>query len=200
MKVACDKCLKVDDADKKRDWLIYRAYPSGKAYLNYGLDAIWKKKLKNLRYDIIEKAVDRLAEYEDTNLTPAEVAELAQAKADGRVVVLPCKVGDMVWRLCKCSDIPSCLDGTMYSDDGSPGTATGYYCPYENNCPHDTDDCEKVKDKIQIFEDCAEAINISEDGIWFFLEYTPNVDLSDFGKTAFLSREAAEKASKECEK
>ena len=79
------------------DKLTYRAYPSGKAYLNYGLDAIWKKKLKNLRYDIIEKAVDRLAEYEDTNLTPAEVAELAQAKADGRVVVLPCKVGDTVY-------------------------------------------------------------------------------------------------------
>lgn len=96
MKVACDKCLKVDDADKKRDWLIYRAYPSGKAYLNYGLDAIWKKKLKNLRYDIVEKAVDRLAEYEDSNLTPAEVVELAQAKADGRLIVLPCKVGDKV--------------------------------------------------------------------------------------------------------
>ena len=67
------------------DKLTYREYPSGKAYLNYGLDAIWKKKLKNLRYDIIEKAVDRLAEYEDTGLSPAEVAELAQAKADGRL-------------------------------------------------------------------------------------------------------------------
>lgn len=59
------------------DRLTYRAYPSGKAYLEYGLDAIWKKKLKTLRYDRIEKAVDRLAAYEDTNLTPAEVAELA---------------------------------------------------------------------------------------------------------------------------
>ena len=34
----------------------------------------------------------RLKQYEDSNLTPAEVAELAQAKADGRVVVL--KAGD----------------------------------------------------------------------------------------------------------
>lgn len=41
----------------------------------------------------------RLAEYEDTGLSPAEVAELAQAKADGRVVVLPCKVGDAVWKI-----------------------------------------------------------------------------------------------------
>lgn len=30
--------------------------------------------------------VQKLAAYEDTGLTPAEVAELAQAKADGRVV------------------------------------------------------------------------------------------------------------------
>lgn len=35
--------------------------------------------------------LDRLAAYEDTGLTPAEVAELAKAKADGRLVVLPCK-------------------------------------------------------------------------------------------------------------
>jgi hypothetical protein len=40
---------------------------------------------------------DRLAAYEDTGLEPEEVAELAQAKADGRCVVLPCKVGDAVY-------------------------------------------------------------------------------------------------------
>lgn len=34
---------------------------------------------------------DKLREYEDTGLTPEEVAELAQGKADGRCVVLPCK-------------------------------------------------------------------------------------------------------------
>ena len=45
------------------------------------------------------KAIHGLGQYEDTGLTPAEVAELAQAKADGRVVVLPCKVGDTVYRI-----------------------------------------------------------------------------------------------------
>ncbi len=39
----------------------------------------------------------KLAAYEDTGLSPAEVAELAQAKADGRVVVLPVSVGDTVY-------------------------------------------------------------------------------------------------------
>ena len=64
--------------------------------------------------------VERLAAYEDTGLTPEEVTalqkdwsdlctvigecggidrlrELAEADKDGRLVVLPCKVGDTVW-------------------------------------------------------------------------------------------------------
>lgn len=66
------------------------------------------------------EALDRLAAYEDTGLEPAEVSalvkdwsdlctivgecggidslrELAEADKDGRVVMLPCKVGDTVW-------------------------------------------------------------------------------------------------------
>ena len=42
-------------------------------------------------------AIERLAEYEDTGLMPEEVAELAQAEKDGRLVVLPCKVGDTMY-------------------------------------------------------------------------------------------------------
>ena len=53
-------------------------------------------------------ATRRLGQYEDIffdengneRITPAEVAELVQAKADGRVVALPCKVGDTVWAYC----------------------------------------------------------------------------------------------------
>ena len=74
-----------------------------------------------------DKLIERLAAYEDTGLTPEEVLpkdkadeialklmrladleslcsydrirELAEADKDGRVVVLPCKVGDTVWRI-----------------------------------------------------------------------------------------------------
>lgn len=42
-------------------------------------------------------AADRLAAYEDTGLAPERVAELAQADQAGRLVVLPCKVGDTVY-------------------------------------------------------------------------------------------------------
>ena len=74
-----------------------------------------------------DKLIERLAAYEDTGLTPEEVLpkdkadeialklmrladlerlcsydrlrELAEADKDGRVVVLPCKVVDTVWRI-----------------------------------------------------------------------------------------------------
>ena len=69
-----------------------------------------------------DRLVERLADYEDTGLTPAEVSALvkdwsdlctaggecggyarlrglAEADKDGRVVVLPCKVGDTLFRV-----------------------------------------------------------------------------------------------------
>ena len=68
------------------------------------------------------RLLGRLVEYEDTGLTPAEVhsisgewcammsvlnsigsydrlRKLSEADKDGRCVVLPCKVGDTIWRL-----------------------------------------------------------------------------------------------------
>jgi hypothetical protein len=57
---------------------------------------------------IVGKAINRLAAYEDSGLTPEEVQELAQAKADGRLVVLPCKMGDNVYFLLQE------LDGKWY--------------------------------------------------------------------------------------
>ena len=70
-----------------------------------------------------DKLIERLAAYEDIGLTPEEIKapftedtminlaaqalgvehsrlrELAEADKDGRYVVLPCKVGDTVWRI-----------------------------------------------------------------------------------------------------
>ena len=59
-------------------------------------------------FDGLTEAINRLAEYEDSGLSPEEVQELAQAKADGRLVVLPCKVGDNVYFLLQE------LDGEWY--------------------------------------------------------------------------------------
>jgi hypothetical protein len=47
-------------------------------------------------FDGLTEAVTRLAEYEDSELSPEEVQELAKAKADGRLVVLPeTGIGDL---------------------------------------------------------------------------------------------------------
>lgn len=74
----------------------------------------------------LDEIVNRLGAYEDTELTPEEVndavlgskllaksqlvsafgvaaerlRELAEADKDGRVVVLPCKPGDILWTFC----------------------------------------------------------------------------------------------------
>ena len=49
-------------------------------------------------------AIDRLAAYEDTGLEPEQVQYMMtdwvvwkEAESEGRLIVLPCKVGDTVW-------------------------------------------------------------------------------------------------------
>lgn len=49
----------------------------------------------------IETKIIRLSEYEDSGVSPSDVSELAQAKADGRLIVLPCKVGESYYGICQ---------------------------------------------------------------------------------------------------
>lgn len=89
--------------------------------LTYFKDGYWRVNFSGVQYQA--DFVDRLAAYEDTGLTPEEIKapftedtminlaaqalgvepsrlrELAEADKDGRCVVLPCKVGDTVWRI-----------------------------------------------------------------------------------------------------
>lgn len=54
----------------------------------------------------VQEAFARLAAYEDSGLSPEQVQELAKAKAEGRLVVLPVKVGDTVHVIVDSVDIP----------------------------------------------------------------------------------------------
>ena len=97
---------------------------------------------------LFETAVcDRLAAYEDTGLTPEEIKatltedaminltaqalgvepsrlrELAEADKDGRVVVLPCKVGDTVWIVGTVRKLYSAKVRTFFC--GHPSTVCG---------------------------------------------------------------------------
>ena len=95
--------------------------------LTYFKDGYWRVNFSGVQYQA--DFVDRLAAYEDTGLTPEEIKapftedtminlaaqalgvepsrlrELAEADKDGRVVVLPCKVGDTVYMIERIFDI-----------------------------------------------------------------------------------------------
>lgn len=113
----------------------------------------------------------------------------------GRLIELPCGIGETVFVLCECGMIAAKLDGTLYDGDGGPGTATGYYCPYEDNCPHDTgedDDfeCDKFRQISAIFEDTVEAVTVDECGTWI---RTKECSIySQLGYAVFLTHEEAE--------
>ncbi|WP_297301125.1 hypothetical protein [uncultured Oscillibacter sp.] len=107
----------------------------------------------------LERIIDRLAAYEDTGLEPEEVTELVspktveiarllekmcaegsaqhmlelfQAEKDGRLVVLPCKVGDLLYEVdlpkygvitCKVSEIHTYF-GPLGHAKGNPMVST----------------------------------------------------------------------------
>lgn len=128
----------------------------------------------------INEIYEKLATYEDL-------------EEQGRLVKLPYAVGDEVFVITKCKDIPQQLDGTLYNSDGSFGDATGYYCPYEDDCPfdgEDFDDCEKYQNKTAVFEDTVKSITIEENEVYISTENC--CVYSEIGRFVFLTREQAE--------
>lgn len=99
----------------------------------------------------------RLKAYEDSGLTPERAAELGKADREGRVAVVPYKVGDTVYVISQCDWVERRLDGSLYSQGPygiTAGSATGYYCAYdgrEEDCPlSGEDECDQ--ESFAIFE------------------------------------------------
>lgn len=147
------------------------------------------------------RLIQRLAEYEGTGLEPDEIdmlqsnkllddqerrllfayesigpidhlRELVQAEADKRLVVLPCKVGDAVYRVIR-------------SKDGG-----GHIAPATVSALHLGDTKRNRRYKKD-----NEYIVLSVDGLFF-----AHVDIKKIGKTVFLTREEAEAALKGCDR
>lgn len=122
-----------------------------------------------------------------------KLGEYENLEEQGKLLKLPCAVGDTVYVLAECENIPTQLDGTIYGANGEPGTATGYYCPYEDNCPFDDgdfEDCEKYKDKTAVFEDTVLFIACYENEMCVVTE---NCAVhSPIGLHAFLTRPESE--------
>ena len=78
---------------------------NGNAYYDWGC--------LNRNHWVLGRHVDRLAAYEDSQMTPEEVQSLAQAKADGRLVVLPCKVGTVVYAHSSVAGYDSIISGIV---------------------------------------------------------------------------------------
>ena len=144
------------------------------------------------------EAANRLAAYEETGLEPAmcanyktfedeaiskgvpfkRIVALMEADRAGRLVVLPCKVGDTVWaasgKIIKCE-----IDETYLCDSGGIEFLVSFNCDDADckRCPFNdwTQDCSG-----ECYCDCEYGHGSFKD--------------SDIGKTIFLTREEAEKA------
>ena len=129
-----------------------------------------------------------------------KLGKLEDAEEQGLFLKLPCNIGDEVYVIAECGNISPQLDGTLYGPNGGPGTATGYYCPYEDDCPHIhySDDCDKCKEKSAIFKDYVKSIHIDDIDVCVWTENC-NV-LSRIGEYVFLAKEEAEQALARMEK
>lgn len=128
----------------------------------------WRANVRGM--EVLGAEIDRLAAYED--IGPIDrLRELVQAEQDGRLVVLPCKVGDTVYIItkCSCEDI----DG-LYTECEFYGVGTDdRICVIPNGvkCPH----------QYRVVEYGVTGMNL--------IDFTKN-----FGKTVFLTRKDAEAA------
>ena len=84
----CIKCPHDTECSQKQVWERLKQYEDTKRT---------PEQIEALEAAIMGKAVAQITEFED--LPIARLRELTVADKDGRVIVLPCKVGDTIWRL-----------------------------------------------------------------------------------------------------
>ena len=165
-----------------------------------------KKREKDIPYCTAlfcrNRLKERLASYEDTGLEPEQVLELKnftqggihkiddgwkhvqellQAEQDGRLVVLPCKVGDTVYEISNNTDA---CNGCQHYE--------GIYGSGESWCAQ-IDDVD-----LRSYPNIAEK-PLCEKQFMEVVEHKPEIDWifthrNDFGETVFLTREEAEAA------
>ena len=113
-------------------------------------------------------------------------AEICKAEAEGRLVVLPCEVGESLYAIVNCADIIKSCDDDYFTGTGAIS------CPFEKDCPFE--ECDDGNRGV--FETACKGFWVDDEGrLNVFLDYiNANIGPLDFGKTVFLSREEAEKA------
>lgn len=130
--------------------------------------------------NIPEERFLRLAAYEDTELTPEEVSalikdwirlcttiresggidclrELAEADKDGRLVVLPCKVGDVLYRASPSGVVVHRVVNVVYR-----GLTSRWYIDTIPNLPYASEELGKTTFFTR--EDAEKALEAMKDG------------------------------------
>lgn len=208
-----EKLAKIEDLEEKLEQVYGKCEGLLETVINHllrheGIDIGEPKKARLLT----DEAVDEWEEYKNTKKqglllrlpAPLDDVESFKIADKGIWLKIPCKVGDTVYVICECEAIPPQLDGTLYGENGGPGTATGYYCPYEDNCPHeckeceDDFDCDKFKGKSAVFEDSVMAVWHDESGVSIITSNCPIN--SRLGEYVFLTKEEAEQTLARMEK
>lgn len=170
------------------------------------------------RFVALDKVIDRLADYEDTGLTPEEVTALQasnlelkkeampflQAKIENRLVILPCKVGDTVYVIARCDWVKRRLDGALYGPNGEIGSATGCYCAFdgrEEDCPLAVGRQECDQNGFAVFEEIVDSIDaVYNEASETVVPFVSVENLVRFlGDKVYLTRAGAEAALAERE-
>ena len=120
------------------------------------------------------------------SISQETIEEIIKAKADGRLVILPCKVGESLYAIVNCADIIKSCDDDYFTGTGAIS------CPFEKDCPFE--ECDDGNRGV--FETACKGFWVDDEGrLNVFLDYiNANIGPLDFGKTVFLTREAAENA------
>lgn len=161
-----------------------------------------RKLSEELRKCLEGKTCWECSYYEaETKVTCSGLLQKAHEAVKRYEEMFPCEIGDTVYVLAECKHIPEQIDGTLWDSNGAYGTATGYYCPYECNCPfgdEDIQDCEKYKEMKTVFEDEVSAISIDERGVWITAKNC--MVNSQIGLQVFLTRQEAKAKLAEMER
>lgn len=153
----------------------------------------------------IEKAIDYFTKGFTQNIWGEESGKYAKLaieslqekqendilKAEGRLKVFPCVVGQTVFVIEKCENVKMYVDDDYFTGTGCTE------CPFEDSC--DIEDCDDSH--IRIFETVVTDLwygDSNDNRSEVFLQHMGHGYMySDFGKTIFLNREDAKKAINE---
>ncbi len=114
--------------------------------------------------------------------------------SEKKIVELPCGLGDKVYIITTCGELPKYHDNDYINGTGA------VECPFEIKCECEFDEC--VDDRRLVVETELEGFRFDNygDGLSLILEVGNGLEIwktvDDFDKTAFFEKEAAERALK----